>query len=119
MLCEICQEREATIHTRTGSESTFSRLFCQQCFQEKGPIAGVQIVKGLDETCHYCGQPCDFGSGRISIQISGAVVCCRQCGADFEDYLQHHMKEPSSEDGFFRDLEAFMKKQVAARPSEQ
>src|SRR6267142_7283616 len=122
MLCEVCHERDASVHTGTGSEGTFSRHFCQQCFQERGPIPGVQIVEGVEQTCHYCGRPCGFGSarsGKVSVEIPGAVTCCRECGEDFNYYLQNHIGEPSSEEEFVRDLEAFMKKRVAEREAEQ
>jgi protein-arginine kinase activator protein McsA len=117
MLCDICQKKEGTVHTGSGSGSKFTDHFCTECFQQSGPLPGFQVVEGLEQVCHYCGQPCDFGRGKVSVQMPGAVAGCRECGADFDDFIQHHMGEPSSEQEFVRELDAFMKKRIAARDS--
>ena len=118
MLCEVCHERDATVHTGTGSEGTFSRHFCQRCFQERGPLAGVQIVEGVVPRCHYCGAKCDFGgptSRPMSTTIPGAVITCRECRDDLMEYVQKLSQPVSSQAQFDLDMEAYMKRRVADR----
>jgi hypothetical protein len=83
-------------------------------------MLNMQIIEGLAGTCHYCGAQCDFGASAslpVSVVIPRASTACRECGEDFNDYLQNHIGEPSSEEEFVRDLEAFMKTRVAERGS--
>jgi protein-arginine kinase activator protein McsA len=121
MLCEICQKREATIHTGNGSEGQFSDHFCPECFQTRGPIPGIQIVQGVVQTCHYCGARCDFGCSSpqgVSVELPGSVTACRECGEDLNRYVQNNAQQASSGEQFLRDLEAYMKKRVAERNGE-
>ena len=121
MRCEVCHERDATVHSGTGSEGTFSRHFCQQCFQERGPLTGVQILEGAVARCHYCGAKCDFGgptSKPMSTTIPGAVITCRECRDDLMEYVQKLSQPVSSQDQFDLDLEAYMKRRVADRQLE-
>jgi protein-arginine kinase activator protein McsA len=119
MLCEICQERQATVHTGSESKGTFSRHFCEECFQEKGPLGKLKITHGVEQACHYCGQPCHFGTSAVSVEMPGAVACCRECAKDFDDYVRQHMGEHASEEEFARHLEVFIKKRIVERESEQ
>ena len=83
-------------------------------------MQNMQIIEGVAGTCHYCGAQCDFGASAsqpVSVVIPRAITACRECGEDFNDYLQNHMREASSEDQLVRDLEAFMKKRVKERES--
>ena len=122
MLCEICQERPATVHTTTTTSQIESRgHFCQECFEARGPIAGVRLVEGVAETCHYCGADCEFGapgSPPVSIVIPGSVCSCRQCAEDMQEYFASHLQPTSSEEEFTRNLEAYMKKRVAERKAD-
>ena len=118
MLCEVCHERAATVHTGTGSEGTFSRHFCQRCFQESGPLTGVQIVEGVVPRCHYCGAKCDFGgpgSNPMSITIPGAVITCRECRDALVEYVQKLSQPVSSQEQFDFNLEAYMKRRGVNR----
>lgn len=122
MLCEICHEREATVHTTPlVPEGTPTSHLCRECFQIRGPIAGMQSVEGMVQTCHYCGAQCGFGasgSRPISIVVQGAICACRECGDDLNEYVQKLSRAVSSEEEFIHNLEAYMKTRVAERHSE-
>jgi protein-arginine kinase activator protein McsA len=122
MLCEICHEREAVVHTaQQVPESAQASHLCRECFQTKGPITGLQIIEGVAPTCHYCGAQCDFGASAsrpVSVVIPGATTACRECGDALNEYVQSHIQAASSEAEFTRNLEGYMLKRVAQRYSE-
>lgn len=83
MTCEICGEREATVHlTETIDDETRELHLCQACAQEKGAAAAenfglADLLAGL----------ADFGvkpevEGRSP---AGQAVCAR-CGMRYEDF---------------------------------
>ena len=117
MLCDICHEGEATVHT-SGAQEVPTSHFCLECFETRGPIAGVQLVEGVAQACHYCGADCDFGVSTgpaMSIVIPGAVSTCRKCGEDIHEYIDKHLQPFSTEEEFTRSLEVYMKKRVEER----
>lgn len=119
MLCEICQERAATIHTtKTESETESRAHFCRECFETRGPIPGFRLVEGVVETCHYCGAVCEFdvcGSPPATAVIPGATGSCRECAHDLQEYFDKHLQPTASENEFTSKLDAFMRKRVAER----
>jgi protein-arginine kinase activator protein McsA len=121
MLCDICHERDATIHTTTTRpEGVSDSHLCRECFHARGPIVGAQLVEGAEKTCHYCGADCKlggFGSQAVSILIPGAISCCRECGDDLQQYFAGHLSTASTEEDLTHDLETYMKTQIAKRRS--
>jgi protein-arginine kinase activator protein McsA len=121
MLCEICHEREAMVHTTTTfPEGEPASHLCRECFESRGPIQGVQILDGVLARCHYCGVECDFGAPGApkSVVIPGAIYNCNECFRDMQEYIDKHAQAASSHEEFTRNLEAYMKKRVSERRSD-
>ena len=52
MLCEMCQEREATVHeTQIAGDVQKSRNLCEQCFQATEPAQASDLGAALKAGC--------------------------------------------------------------------
>jgi protein-arginine kinase activator protein McsA len=76
MLCERCNERQATVFCTSIIEGEASqRNLCQECFQNHCPAEFAQAMARLEAGCSYCGTKC------------GASIC-PSCLAELRRVMQ-------------------------------
>src|ERR1035441_396014 len=89
MLCDKCQQREATCHITNatsiaGDVPTTSDL-CSECFETSSPIAR-EVATAWQAGCCYCGGEPYCGCPDLSVVLSGVHrrrAICRQCWQEF------------------------------------
>jgi len=98
MLCNKCQEREATIHiTSIVDNVSESHNMCEECYQAVSPGAEGLVVEARLAPCHYCGGP-PFMGGPDILAISTGMgaqqtkFMCRPCHQEFHRYIRHEFE---------------------------
>jgi protein-arginine kinase activator protein McsA len=92
MLCDICQEREATNHATqiVGDVLTHSNL-CNKCFEDSKPTEARDLATALQAGCRYCGgEPYSGGYDPIAL-LSGIYkisFMCKLCTEERSRFLR-------------------------------
>lgn len=91
MLCEICQEREATIHTtHIVDDVPKPSNFCDKCFEAFKPNQARGLAGALQAGCRYCGGvPAGGGPDPIA-RIRGirkVSFMCKACATELSRFL--------------------------------
>jgi protein-arginine kinase activator protein McsA len=92
MLCDICQEREATNHTThmVGDSLTHSNL-CNKCFEASKPTEARDLATALQAGCRYCdGEPHGGGYDPVAL-LSGIRTLnfmCKPCTEEYYRFLR-------------------------------
>ncbi len=85
MLCEICEERKATIHlSQIDGEVVNHSHFCDACFEASNPAAGHGLRAVWPAGCKYCGGDPAIGGLHA---LGGAWVMCERCADEFYRFL--------------------------------
>jgi protein-arginine kinase activator protein McsA len=91
MLCEICQQRDATVHqTQIAGDVQKSRNLCEQCFQTTEPAQASDLGAALKAGCRYCGgEPYAGGGSALPGQASVCAVSfmCKPCTEEYYRFL--------------------------------
>jgi protein-arginine kinase activator protein McsA len=91
MLCEICHEREATVHTtQIAGDVQKTRDLCEQCFQGTEPSGAGDLAAALKAGCRYCGgEPYAGGCSSLPTRVRGITFMCKPCSAEYYRFLDH------------------------------
>ena len=98
MLCEKCQERDATFHTTTiiGDVSKTTDL-CRECFESSGASFAKGLAQSLHGTrCQYCGAPATIGTMDHLALGTGEqhmMRFCNACSTEFNGYTMLALKQ--------------------------
>jgi len=91
MLCEICQQREATVHqTQIAGDVQKSRNLCEQCFKVTEPAQASDLGAALKAGCRYCGgEPYAGGGSPLHGPTSahGISFMCKPCTEEYYQVL--------------------------------
>ena len=80
MLCEMCQEREATVHaTHIAGEDLKHRNLCDKCFEAAKPTQARDLATALQAGCRHCGGEPYTGSGHSLDGLSGTMKLSFMC----------------------------------------
>jgi protein-arginine kinase activator protein McsA len=95
MLCEICQEREATVHTtQIAGDVQKVRNLCDTCFQAAEPAQARGLAEALQAGCRYCGGEPYVGGGSHVPGSSGVreiSFMCRPCTEEYYRFLDQRV----------------------------
>jgi protein-arginine kinase activator protein McsA len=93
MLCEICHEREATVHnTEIAGDVQKSRDLCEQCCQATDPAQAGNLAAALRAGCRYCGGEPYAGGGSSLTGPTGIhriSFTCKPCTEEYYRFLDH------------------------------
>jgi protein-arginine kinase activator protein McsA len=136
MFCDICHEREATIHmTHIVGDAVSPTHFCSQCYEASKPAEARGLTAALDAGCRYCGGEPYTGSGHSPdglSSISNLSFMCKPCAEEYFGFLRLKMPGFGSDTltteqaaklakydraAIFTEAEEHMKKWVAERDS--
>lgn len=92
MLCDICQEREATIHNTQIVGAVLKRSdLCDKCFEFSKPNENQGLAAALQTGCRYCGgEPYSGGDDPIAM-LSGVrkvSFTCKSCADEYSRFLR-------------------------------
>lgn len=94
MKCELCHEREATIHSTYVVEEALTHVdLCGDCFEASAPLGARELQKGLQTGCRYCGGKPYCGSGYFhgttdAFVGPGSGFMCKLCADEYFRYLR-------------------------------
>src|SRR5271169_4280723 len=92
MRCEMCQEREATIHnTSIVGEVVKPSNLCEECFEASKPTEARDLAKALQVGCRYCGGEPYSGGGYSLAGLSGGrsmSFMCKPCAEEYYRFLR-------------------------------
>jgi len=100
MLCEKCQEHEATCHITTieGGISK-SRDLCSECYEAGSPEAREFAAAQRKARCEYCGgQPCAGGTDFLALVtgVQKMKFMCMPCSMEHNRYIQQQLQQDAS-----------------------
>lgn len=132
MLCDKCQQREATCHvinfTAPDGDAPGMSNLCSECFESSSPVSFTQeVATALQGACCYCGgKPVNVGPD-LSAALSGKHIMAALCGpCSSEFYRVLALKLPGLKAGWLgqdqnaiagvhAEMHEHMKKWVAER----
>jgi protein-arginine kinase activator protein McsA len=92
MLCDMCQEREATIHsTHIVGGVQRQRNLCNYCFEASKPAEACDLATALQAGCRYCGGEPHGGGGDPISGFRGArkmSFMCKACAEEYYGFLR-------------------------------
>ena len=105
MRCEICQDREATLHVtfvvggQPGSE--MRRDLCEDCARHNEELAtGLSPKTNLkDECCVYCGAPSAYGVPDLLAAVEGtrhSRYLCERCAKENVRFMRQQLPSLAS-----------------------
>jgi protein-arginine kinase activator protein McsA len=113
MLCEKCQQREATCHiTNVQGDSMAKSDLCEDCYRSS-EVAESPI---FESKCTYCG-----GEGIFGTSISGpgreqaALTLCERCVDEYFSTMKEKMSPELPEEKLLAEVDEHMKKWVKGR----
>jgi protein-arginine kinase activator protein McsA len=105
MLCEKCQEKEATVFnthcTNVVGEVPKTSNLCSECWEASSPTAR-EIAAAWRAGCIYCGGEPFASAPDLSAGVSGTpktCVLCRPCNQEFYEFI--NLKLPGLATGSF------------------
>lgn len=91
MLCNICNQREATIHVTTiVGESMVRRDLCSECQGKVSPEDGEFEETQRHARCEYCGgQPCAGGTDfmALTLGVQKLKFMCMRCSTEYARFV--------------------------------
>ena len=89
MLCEICQQREATVHeTQIAGDVLKSRNLCEPCYQATEPAQATNLGEALKSGCRYCGgEPYSGGGSSLPGRAGEISFMCKPCTEEYCRFL--------------------------------
>jgi protein-arginine kinase activator protein McsA len=95
MLCDMCQKRDATIHTTKISGDVLKKSdLCDECFETSKPTDASNLAAALKAGCRYCGGEPYTGSGNSGVTVNGAIklsFMCKPCAEEYFRFLRLKM----------------------------
>lgn len=92
MLCDICQEREATIHnTHIVGEVLRHSNLCNKCFEDSKPTEARDFATALHAGCRFCGGEPYTGSSHSPDGLSNIrnlSFMCKRCAEEYFRFLR-------------------------------
>jgi protein-arginine kinase activator protein McsA len=92
MLCDICQEREATIHTTHIVDDVLRHgNLCDKCFEASKPAEARDLATALQAGCRYCGGEPYGGGDHPIARLSGVrkvSFMCKPCTEEYYRFLR-------------------------------
>jgi protein-arginine kinase activator protein McsA len=106
MLCQKCQQREATCHTTAVSGDVAQRSdLCEACFNESASSEIREMTKATrDAHCQYCGgSPCCGGTDTLAmiLGIHQMNFMCMSCAMEHNRFIRaqsEHCSQDSSQE---------------------
>ena len=97
MLCERCQDREASCHSTTVSEGTTTSIaLCEECFQSSAePAAREFFAAAKGARCrYYGGPPCCGGMDSFETLVESQQMnfLCMRCFNEFSRFCQQQLE---------------------------
>ena len=90
MLCERCNQREATVHTTTvAGDNTKTVNLCAECFEGTDP----DMVSHFQEGCHYCGGEFNCTAPDLSAASFGKQKLWALCSRCAEEYYGYYNRK--------------------------
>ena len=98
MLCESCQNNEATCHIITiDGDISKSRDLCSECHEAGSPEARDFSAAQRKAHCEYCGgQSCAGGTDFFAMVTGVQKFMCMPCSMEHNRYIQQQMKRDVS-----------------------
>jgi protein-arginine kinase activator protein McsA len=99
MLCEKCNERDATVHSINIVKGVSKKVdLCDECFEASSP-EGKEFASTMhDANCEYCGgQPCAGGTDvlALGVGIQQMKFMCMPCSMEYNRYIQQELQQIS------------------------
>jgi hypothetical protein len=95
MICEICGQREATVHEmHIAGDVQKSRNMCEHCFQATAPAQAGDLAAAHRAGCRYCGGESYAGGGSLPSGPAGAhriSFMCQSCTGEYYRFLEYKM----------------------------
>lgn len=100
MLCNSCQQRQATCHiTEIVDGVEQARDLCSECWEASSPIAEELVEAQRNARCEYCGgQPCAGGTDFLAILtgVQKQKWMCMPCSTEHDRFVQERMQHADS-----------------------
>jgi protein-arginine kinase activator protein McsA len=88
MLCDVCHEREATIHT-TSNADEIQRNLCNDCFEASRPAEARNFAEALQTGCRYCGGEMYVGGCHLVAGVQSKwSSMCQSCAEEYFGFLR-------------------------------
>jgi protein-arginine kinase activator protein McsA len=137
MLCDMCKQGEATIHTThivVGDTQRHLNL-CGKCFETSKPADARDLTTALQSGCRYCGGEPHIGGADPIVGIRGirkSSSMCKPCAEEYYRFMRQAWPgfgDPSISDeqianinasdgpAIFTEAEEHMRKWVADKKS--
>lgn len=98
MLCDLCQEREATVHTmrctNIAGDVPKQQHLCDECFDASNPTQARELTRAFQAGCRYCGGEPYGGGGDPLAMLSGThkmSFMCKPCTEEYFRFLRLRM----------------------------
>ena len=92
MLCDSCQEREATVHTthcsNIAGDVPRQQHLCGECFEASNPTQARELAEALQAGCRYCGGEPYSGGNHSPGGLSGTMKLSFKCKPCAEEYFR-------------------------------
>jgi len=133
MLCEKCQQREATCHitnvTSGSDEAPTTSDLCSECFEASSPAAR-DLAAEIQAGCCYCGGESFCACPDLAAALAGGHrtrAICKLCWQEFDRVMSSKIpslgrgsitpKEAANLPAIFSEVHEHMKKWVSDRGS--
>ena len=92
MLCDICQQRKATVHATIMSGDVLKKSdLCDECFKTSKPNESGALATALQAGCRYCGGEPYGGGDHPIARLSGVrkvSFMCKPCTEEYYRFLR-------------------------------
>jgi len=95
MLCDLCQKREATVHTthctNIADDVPKQSHLCDECLESSNPAQVGELRNAFEAGCRYCGGRSDSGGFDPVAMLRGIremSFTCRPCAEEYFRFLR-------------------------------
>jgi len=89
MLCEVCHEREATIHdTNIAGDAITTQNLCNECFEFRDASRAQELSSVSQAGCSYCGGEPQCTCPDLSAASGDAQKLCVLCGPCAQEFYR-------------------------------
>jgi protein-arginine kinase activator protein McsA len=91
MICDVCHEREATVHTTHVTDDVLTKQdLCSECFELGMPSQANESFSVFQSGCHYCGgtpgSTCPDLSAAAGVDLKLRALC-GSCAQEFYRFV--------------------------------
>lgn len=98
MLCEICRQREATVHeTNVVGDAVTTQDVCRECFEIAEPSEARELMGVFSAGCHYCGGEPHCTCPDLTGDAEKLWTLCANCAQEFYRFMD--VKLPGLSEG--------------------